>query len=307
MTAQAPAQTTAPQMSARNWALLLLLGTVWGGSYFFARIAVSEMPPLILVMFRVSIAALVLQAFLAVRGPSFRIALPLAGSFFVLALLNNVIPFSLIFMGQTEVGAGLASVLNATTPFWTAILANMLTADEKLTPVKLTGIAFGIAGTGVMIGPGLLTGLGGPLWAKLALIGGAVSYGLAFIYGRRFRGVPPTVVATGQLTASTIIMIPLVLTLYDPGNLFSFSGNIWAAVIGLAVLSTAFAYLIYFRVLASAGATNASLVTFLNPVSAILLGSLVLGERLTSFEIAGMVLIATGLIIIDGRLLARIR
>ncbi|SEB40459.1 Threonine/homoserine efflux transporter RhtA [Nitratireductor aquibiodomus] len=307
MTAQAPAQTTAPQMSARNWALLLLLGTVWGGSYFFARIAVSEMPPLMLVMFRVSIAALVLQAFLAVRGPSFRIALPLAGSFFVLALLNNVIPFSLIFMGQTEVGAGLASVLNATTPFWTAILANMLTADEKLTPVKLTGIAFGIAGTGVMIGPGLLTGLGGPLWAKLALIGGAVSYGFAFIYGRRFRGVPPTVVATGQLTASTIIMIPLVLTLYDPGNLFSFSGNIWAAVIGLAVLSTAFAYLIYFRVLASAGATNASLVTFLNPVSAILLGSLVLGERLTPFEIAGMVLIATGLIIIDGRLLARIR
>ncbi len=307
MTAQAPAQTTAPQMSARNWALLLLLGTVWGGSYFFARIAVSEMPPLMLVMFRVSIAALVLQAFLTVRGPSFRIALPLAGSFFVLALLNNVIPFSLIFMGQTEVGAGLASVLNATTPFWTAILANMLTADEKLTPVKLTGIAFGIAGTGVMIGPGLLNGLGGPLWAKLALIGGAVSYGLAFIYGRRFRGVPPTLVATGQLTASTVIMIPLVLTLYGPGNLFSFSGNIWAAVIGLAVLSTAFAYLIYFRVLASAGATNASLVTFLNPVSAILLGSLVLGERLAPFEIAGMVLIATGLIIIDGRLLARIR
>ncbi|MEQ9246899.1 MAG: DMT family transporter [Nitratireductor sp.] len=307
MTAQAPAQTTAPQMSARNWALLLLLGAVWGGSYFFARIAVGEMPPLMLVMFRVSIAALVLQVFLAVRGPSFRIALPLAGSFFVLALLNNVIPFSLIFMGQTEVGAGLASVLNATTPFWTAILANMLTADEKLTPVKLTGIAFGIAGTGVMIGPGLLNGLGGPLWAKLALIGGAVSYGLAFIYGRRFRGVPPTLVATGQLTASTVIMIPLVLTLYGPGNLFSFSGNIWAAVIGLAVLSTAFAYLIYFRVLASAGATNASLVTFLNPVSAILLGSLVLGERLTPFEIAGMVLIATGLIIIDGRLLARIR
>ncbi|WP_367718550.1 DMT family transporter [Nitratireductor sp. GISD-1A_MAKvit] len=307
MTAQAPAQTNAPQMSARNWGLLLLLGAVWGGSYFFARVAVSEMPPLMLVMFRVSIAALVLQAFLAVRGPSFRIALPLAGSFFVLALLNNVIPFSLIFMGQTKVGAGLASVLNATTPFWTAILANMLTTDEKLTPVKLTGIAFGIAGTGVMIGPGLLNGLGGPLWAKLAMIGGAISYGLAFIHGRRFRGVPPTVVATGQLTASTIIMIPLVLTLYGPENLFSFSDNIWAAVIGLAVLSTAFAYLIYFRVLANAGATNASLVTFLNPVSAILLGSLLLGERLAFFEIGGMVLIATGLLIIDGRVLARIR
>lgn len=307
MTAQAPDQTTAPRMSAQDWGLLILLGAVWGGSYFFARIAVSQMQPLVLVMFRVSIAALALHLFLTIRGPSFRAALPLAGSFVVLALLNNVIPFSLIFMGQTQLGAGLASVLNATTPFWTALLANILTADERLTPAKLTGIAFGIAGTGVMIGPGVLSGFGGPLWAKVALIGGAISYGLAFIHGRRFRGVPPTIVATGQLTASSVIMIPLVLALYGPEDLSGFSGDIWSAVVGLAVLSTAFAYLIYFRILASAGATNASLVTFLNPVSAILLGSLFLGERLASFEIIGMVLIATGLIIIDGRLPARIR
>ncbi|MFC5585606.1 DMT family transporter [Nitratireductor kimnyeongensis] len=294
-------------MSARDWGLLILLGAVWGGSYFFARIAVSEMQPLVLVMFRVSIAALVLHLFLTVRGPSFRTALPLAGSFVVLALFNNVIPFSLIFMGQTQLGAGLASALNATTPFWTALLASVLTEDERLTPVKLTGIAFGIAGTDVMIGPGLLNGMSGPLWAKFALIGGAISYGLAFIYGRRFRSVPPTIIATGQLSASSIIMIPLVLTLYWSENLLGFSGNIWSAVIGLAVLSTAFAYLIYFRVLASAGASNASLVTFLNPVSAILLGSLFLGERLAPFEISGIVLIAAGLIIIDGRLPARIR
>lgn len=307
MTSQAPAQTTGYQMSTQDWALLILLGTVWGGSYFFARIAVSEMQPLVLVMFRVSIGALVLHLFLTVRGPSFRMALPLAGGFVVLALLNNVIPFSLIFTGQTQLGAGLASVLNATTPFWTALLANVLTADERLTPAKLTGIAFGVAGTAVMIGPGVLSGLGGPLWAKLALIGGAISYGLAFIYGRRFRGVPPTIVATGQLTASSIIMIPLVFALYGPDNLTGFSCEIWSAVLGLAVLSTAFAYLIYFRILATAGATNASLVTFLNPVSAILLGSLFLGERLAPSEIAGIVLIAVGLIIIDGRFQARIR
>ncbi|MGI3126581.1 DMT family transporter [Nitratireductor sp. PBL-C9] len=307
MTAQSPAGTATPHMSLENWALLIVLGAVWGGSYFFARIAVGEMPPLMLVMFRVSIAALILQAYLALRGPSFRTALPLAGSFCVMALLNNVIPFSLIFMGQTEVGAGLASVLNATTPFWTAILAHMLTADEKLSVTKITGIALGIAGTAVMIGPGLFAGLGGPIWAKFAMIGGAVSYGFAFIYARRFRNVPSPIVAAGQLSASSVIMIPLVLALYGTGNLFAFSGNVWAAVIGLAALSTAFAYLIYFRVLASAGATNASLVTFLNPVSAILLGTVFLGERLARFEMAGMALIAAGLIVIDGRLIARIR
>ncbi|WP_295812468.1 DMT family transporter [uncultured Nitratireductor sp.] len=307
MTAQSPARTTASKMSLENWGLLFLLGAVWGGSYFFARIAVGEMPPLMLVMFRVVIAALILQVFLVFRGPAFRTALPLAGSFIMLAILNNVIPFSLIFMGQTEIGAGLASVLNATTPFWTAILANLLTADEKLSATKVTGIVFGIAGTAVMIGPGLLAGLGGPIWAKFALIGASVSYGLAFIYGRRFRGVPSTIVAAGQLTASSVIMVPLVLALYGTSNLFAFSGNVWAAVIGLAALSTAFAYLIYFRVLASAGATNASLVTFLNPVSAILLGSVFLGERLETFEMGGMALIAIGLIIIDGRLIDRIR
>ncbi|WP_048648111.1 DMT family transporter [Nitratireductor soli] len=305
MTAQAEARPVTQQMSLQNWALVILLGLVWGGSYFFAGIAVGEMPPLVLVMFRVAIAALLLHLWLLLRGPSFRLALPFAGSFFVLAILNNVIPFSLIFLGQTQIGAGLASVLNATTPFWTAILANLLTADEKLSGRKIVGIAFGIAGTAVMIGPGLMDGLGGPIWAKFALVGAAFSYGLAFIYGRRFRAVPPPVIAAGQLTASSIIMVPLVLALYGAGGLFTFSTGVWAAVIALAVLSTTFAYLIYFHVLATAGATNASLVTFIVPVSAILLGAVFLHERLESFEFAGMALIAVGLVTIDGRLLQK--
>lgn len=140
-------------MVLKDWAQLLLLGAIWGGSFFFARIAVSELPPLVLVLFRVAIAATALQLYLAVRGPSFRLALPHAGLFFLLALANNVIPFSLIFAGQTELGAGVASVLNSTTPFWTLILANALTSDEKLSWNKLAGIALGIAGTAVMIGP----------------------------------------------------------------------------------------------------------------------------------------------------------
>ena len=303
--------TTAAAVEARgpmvlkDWAQLLLLGAIWGGSFFFARIAVSELHPLVLVLFRVGIAALALQLYLAIRGPSFRLALPHAGLFFLLALTNNVVPFSLIFAGQTQLGAGVASVLNATTPFWTLILANSLTSDEKLSWNKLAGIALGIAGTAVMIGPGLVAGLGGPVWAKFALIGASLSYAVALMVARRFKGVPSPVVATGQMTASTIIMIPIVLIAYGPAGLFSASPPVWAAVLALALLSTAFAYILYFNLVASAGATNASLVTLIVPASAILLGFLFLGERLELFELGGMALIALGLVTIDGRVFGR--
>lgn len=292
-------------MSARDWAMLLVLGAIWGGSFFFASVAVVEIPPLTLVMFRVAIAALALHVYLALAGPSFRAAFAMAGSFFLLALLNNIIPFTLMFLGQTELGAGAASIINATTPFWTMILANLLTDDEKLSPNKIAGVLLGLAGTALMIGPGVLLDAGGPLWAKLALLGTALSYGCAAIHARRFRSLPPPVVATGQLTASTIVMIPVVLLWHGPDGLFEASGQAWAAVLALAILATAFGYILYFGLIRSAGATNASLVTLIVPVSAILLGTLFLGERLETFELAGMALIATGLLTIDGRLLRR--
>ena len=305
MTITAGAAPTRGPMTLRDWGQLLLLGVIWGGSFFFARIAVSEIHPLALVLFRVAIAAIALQLYLAVRGPSFRLAFPYAGLFFLLALTNNVVPFSLIFAGQTQLGAGVASVLNATTPFWTLVLANALTTDEKLSWNKLAGIALGVAGTAVMIGPGLLAGLGGPVWAKFALIGASLSYAVALMIARRFKGVPSPVLATGQLTASSIIMIPVVLVAYGPAGLFSASPPVWAAVLGLALLSTAFAYILYFNLVASAGATNASLVTLIVPVSALLLGFLFLGERLALFEMAGMALIGLGLVTIDGRVFRR--
>ncbi len=297
-----PVQMT---MSARDWFLLLCLGAIWGGSFFFARIAVAEIPPIALVLFRVAIAALALHIYVAIRGPSLRLALPRAASFIVLACLNNIIPFSLIFLGQTELGAGLASVLNATTPFWTVLIANAFTRDEKLSWNKVAGIVLGIAGTAVMIGPGLLAGIGGPAWAKFALIGAAVSYGCAGVFSKRFRLLPPTIIATGQLTASTIIMIPIVLAVYGSSGLFIASAPVWAAVLALALLSTAFGYILFFKLVASAGAINASLVTLIVPVSAILLGALFLGERLEPFEFAGMALIGLGLVTIDGRLVRR--
>lgn len=305
MTAVTAPVTAQKIMTARDWAQLFLLGAIWGGSFFFARIAVAEIPPLTLVLFRVAIAAIALHLYLLARGPSFKLALPHASSFFLLALLNNVIPFSLIFAGQTVLGAGLASVLNATTPFWTLIVANTLTSDEKLNWNKVAGILLGIAGTAVMIGPGLIAGLGGPVWAKFALVGASLSYAFALIVARRFKGVPPAVMATGQLTASTVMMLPVVLVMHGTAGLFDASAPVWTAVLALALVSTAFAYILYFNVIASAGATNTSLVTLIVPASAILLGTAFLGERLDFFELAGMALIAFGLVTIDGRLLRR--
>ncbi|MHC1548421.1 DMT family transporter [Phyllobacterium sp. K27] len=294
-------------MSGFVWLQLLLLGAIWGGSFFFARIAVQVVPPLTLVLFRVVIAALALHIYLASRGINFwdyrRHALGFAG----LGLLNNVIPFSLLFIGQTALGAGLASIFNATTPIWTVILATILTADEKVTVPKLVGILLGIVGIVVMIGPGILTGLGGPLWAELAVITATLSYAFASILAKRFKGIPPTVTATGQMTASTLIMIPVVL-LYDGlPHLDAITPGIWSAILGLGLLSTAFAYILFFSIVKASGATNASLVTLIVPVSAVLLGTIFLSETLAAQDIAGMALIAIGLLVIDGRLLAIFR
>lgn len=296
--------TNTRPMAPADWARLILLGAIWGGSFFFARVAVAELHPLVLVLFRVAIAAVALHLYLATRGIGFGLALPHAGGFFLLAVLNNVIPFSLIFAGQTELGAGIAAVLNATTPFWTILLANLVTADEKLSWNKVAGVLLGIAGTAVMIGPDLIGGLGGPIWPKFALIGASISYALALLLARRFRHLPPAVVAAAQLTCSSIVMLPVVL-LTVGGGLPTASGPVWAAVLALALLSTAFAYILYFNLIASAGATNASLVTLIVPASAILLGAAFLGERLGVVEIVGIALIAAGLLTIDGRLLRR--
>ncbi|MDW6020819.1 DMT family transporter [Mesorhizobium sp. BAC0120] len=294
-------------MGAAEWGMLILLGAIWGGSFFFARVAVSEIPPLTLVLLRVAIAGAALHLYLLLRGPSFALALPHWPMFVALGILNNAIPFSLIFLGQTALGAGIASVLNATTPFWTIVIANAVTSDEKLSWKKVVGVLFGIAGTAVMIGPGVVAGLGGPVWAKFALIGASISYALALMVARRLKGIPPVIVAAGQLTVSTIVMVPVALLVSGTAGLFAASTHVWAAVFGLALLSTAFAYLLYFTIVARAGATNASLVTLIVPVSAILLGAGFLGERLELFDFAGMALIAAGLLTIDGRLLPKRR
>ncbi len=303
-------QTIAPRplaMTGFAWAQLFLLGAIWGGSFFFARIAVQVVPPLTLVLFRVAIAALALHLYLLARGINFWSYRQHALKFAGLGLLMNVIPFSLLFIGQTALGAGVEAILNATTPIWTVVVAAFLTVDEKVTVNKIAGILLGIAGIVTLIGPGALTGLGGPLWAEMLVIAATLSYAFAGILAKRFKGVPPTVTSTGQMTAATLIMIPIVLFWDGVPQIATIDGGVWAAILGLGLLSTAYAYILYFSIVQTAGATNASLVTLIVPVSAILLGTIFLGERLAAHDFLGMGLIALGLLTIDGRLITAMR
>ena len=295
------------RMSALTWGLLVLLGLIWGGSFFFARIAVQQVPPFTLVFLRLSLAAIALHLYLHGRFGLYAALRSRWRQFLVMGLINNAVPHTLIFMGQTEIGAGLAAILNATTPIFTVLIANSLTKDEKLTSAKLAGCILGLAGTAVMIGPGAFAHSGIPFWALLLPVLAAVSYGFASTYGKRFRNVAAPVTAAGQLTASSLMMLPVCLFVDAPWTLPLPSTGAIAAILGLALLSTAFAYILFFRIMSLAGATNTSLVTLLVPPSAILLGILFLGEHLEATEIGGMLLIAAGLVILDGRVLARLR
>ncbi|ABL70648.1 DMT family transporter [Paracoccus denitrificans] len=298
----APAATNRP-MTPLEWAMLLALSAVWGGSFFFNAVAVRELPVFTVVVSRVALAALILLAILRLRGERMPRGRPVWAAFFGMGLLNNAIPFSLIVWGQQHIASGAASILNASTPLFTVILAHLLTSDERMTGGKLAGVLIGFAGVAVMIGADALRDLGAHVVAQLACLAGAISYGFAGIYGRRFRamGVSPMSTATGQVIASSLILLPLVAVVDRPWTLAAPSPAAILALIGLAAISTALAYVLYFRILATAGATNLVLVTFLIPASAILLGILFLDETLQPRQLAGMALIGLGLAAIDGR------
>ncbi|MDZ7926053.1 MAG: DMT family transporter [Agrobacterium sp.] len=297
------------QMDASEWGMLVALSLLWGGSFFFIGIAVKELPPVTIVTLRVSLAATALLIVCRIMGLHLPRQWAVWRAFFGMGLLNNIIPFCLIVWGQTHIASGLASILNATTPLFTVIVAHFLTADEKMTGNKLAGVLIGFVGVATMIGPAAFGGAISGLWGQIAILGAAISYSFAGIFGRRFKamGVPPLMTATGQISSSTLMLIPAALLLDKPWTLAMPSLGTWGALIGIALLSTALAYLIFFRILATAGATNLALVTFLIPVSAILLGSLILGEQLEIKHFAGMAMIAAGLAAIDGRLPAKLR
>lgn len=297
--------TQSRPMTALEWLMLITLSVVWGGSFFFAAVAVQEIPPLTVAFIRVLGAAAVLWLVLVAMGRRLPLTRRVWAAFFLMGLINNVIPFSLIFWAQTEVASGLASILNAMTPIFTVVVAHASTADEKVTWNRALGVILGFAGV-VVIFAGRIEGASA-LWAMIALLAATVSYAFATVFGKQFvrMGVAPMDTATGQVTASSVILLPVILLVDQPWVLAMPSAPTVWSLVGLVLLSTAFAYFLFFRILSTAGATNLSLVTLLIPVSAIFLGMLFLDEVLTSWHVAGLGLITAGLLAIDGRVLRR--
>lgn len=285
-------------MGRADWTRLVILSMLWGGSFFFVELALAGLPVLTIVWLRVALAAVVLAVVMWVSGVAFpkrEVWMALA----VMGFLNNAVPFTLVVLAQGQISGALASVLNATTPLFTVLVAHLATQDERITGAKAVGLGLGFAGVVVM----MAGEPGGAGAAKLACLAAALSYACAGVWGRRFRhlGVAPLATAFGQVTAATLLLAPVWLLLDRPWTLVWPGAEVVGAVVAIATLSTALAYLIYFRLLASAGATNLLLVTFLIPVSATALGWLVLGERLLPQHLAGFGLILFGLVAIDGR------
>ena len=298
-----------PKMTAADWGLLIALSVLWGGSFFFAKVLVQEVPPLTVVLSRFAIAALALWLYLRARGLAVPKSLSTWAAFAGMGLLNNLIPAALVTWSQKTIASGLAAILIATTPLFSILAAHWLTTDEKMTANKIAGILLGIAGVAILVGEGSLSGSEHALVPLLACLAAAISYGFANVFGRRFKrmGIVPVVGAFGQIAATAMMMAPLAIVVDEPWRLMTPAPSVWAAMAGLALLSTALGYVIFFRILASAGGTNISLVTLLIPVSAILLGRTILGEHLLAAQFAGMALIAVGLVAIDGRVWSAIR
>lgn len=241
--------------------LLALLALLWGGSFFFIELAVEGWRPFTIVLIRVGLAAAVLLGVLRARGEALPRTPKIWGGFALMALLSNVIPFSLITWGQTEIEGGLASILLATTPIFASILAHFFTTDERLTKLRVIGVLMGIVGVTILMGPSFLSGVGSRLLAQGAVLLGAFCYGVVALVGKRMSHVPPLINSTGMLTCATLMMLPLAIWFEQP----------WTARPGLV------------------------------PVSAVLLGALFLGERLPLSGIVGMAVILCGLVVIDGR------
>lgn len=290
-------------MKPTDWLRLIVLSLLWGGSFLFYRILATEVPPLTTVLSRVLIGAVAILLYLRATGTTFAVPVAQRGRLAILAVLNNVIPFTLFAWGETRISGGTASILNAMTPMFTVLVTGLVWRTERLTAARLAGVAFGIAGVVVVVGPDAL--VGADVLGQAACLLAALSYGFALPFGKRITGLPPKVLAAAQLGMSTLILVPLVLLIDQPWTLATPDAAGWMAIAGLGLLSTGIAYMIFFSLLASAGPTNLSLVTLLVPVSALLLGRIVLGEPFGLRALGGMALIGAGLAAIDGRVLRR--
>jgi len=298
--------TVARRMGAAEWGFLLALTAAWSGIFLLNRFALESLPPLTAVFLRLGLAAPILITVAYLQGDRLPRSLSAWGAFALMGLLNNALPFTVFLWAQQSIASGLAAIVNATTPFFTVLLAHALTADEKMTGGKVAGVLLGLAGVTVLIGPGVLAGLGHDVLAELVCLIAPISYAFAGLWGRRFRALSPTVAAAGMVISSALMMAPLALWRDHPWTLGP-SALSMAAIAAQAAIGTALAYWLYFRILKTAGATNLLLVTLLMPPAALLLGALFAAERFDWSAFAGLGLIVIGLAAMDGRPAAHLR
>jgi drug/metabolite transporter (DMT)-like permease len=295
------------QMGARQWLLLLILGLIWGASFFFNALALKGLPPLSIVALRVAGGAAFLWAALLVLGFRPPTELRQWRDLMVLAVINNIVPFTLIIWGQRDIASGVAAIINATVPFFTIIVAHLFTRDEPLATNQLAGVVVALGGIASMVGLDAISGLGRNVIGEVTVLGAALCYGFAGVWGRRLAHHPPLVTSASQTLLSSAVMLPLALLVDGTAPLAAASGtSLLVAILGLGLLCTAIAYVLFFEILRSSGAGNVSLVTLIVPVNATLLGTLVLGEPLLLRHIFGMAAVAFGLALIDGRLARRL-
>ncbi len=298
---------SAPKLDGPAWLLIGMLSILWGGAFFLIEVGLRSYPPNTLVFFRLGVAVPPLLIAMWIAGHRLPTDARSWAMLTVVGLLNCALPFILFFWGQQYLDSGYAAILNATTPLWGVMVAHAMTTDEKATPLRIGGTMFGLAGIVVMVGPDAMRGLSQNLLAQIACLVSTVFYSFAAIYGRRLgqQRMSPLVIATGQTLTAALFMLPVVLLVDTPWVLPTPRLDATLAAITLALLSTALAYVLFFRLVDRAGASNAQMVAFLMPVLAVILGVLFLDEKLAAAQIGGAVLIASGLALIDGRLFAR--
>ncbi|MBT5435198.1 MAG: DMT family transporter [Alphaproteobacteria bacterium] len=280
--------------SVRAIALLLLLSVIWASSFTLIRITVDTVPPFTMVAFRLGFAGLFLLAVMRWSGKHLPRDRETLATFLLLALSGNVIPFTLIAFGEEEISSSLASILIGFMPLATALIAHVGVRDERLTPMRLAGVALGVAGIVVLVGADALSELGGHVLAELAVVGAALSYAVNTVLARRARALDPNVLATGTVIAGFAMILPVSLLVDAPWEL-SFDAGVMLQMIVLGIVCTAMGYMVFFRLTAMTGAVFTSMVNFLIPLIGLGFGLLFLDEDLTWSMVIALVLILSGL------------
>ena len=294
------------RMGGAEWSMLGVLSLVWGGSFFFYKVLVQALPPFTVVLGRMAIAALALNLWLLARRERLPFDPRLWAGLLAAGVLNNALPFSCFAFSEVRITSGLAAILNATTPLFGVLVGAALRAGAPLTPTRGVAVVLGLAGVVVLVGPSALRG-GGDLWSELACLLAALSYAFGGFYARRFSWMGPLKLAAGQTTAAALVMTPIAALADRFWTLPQPDLPTWGALLGIGLLSTAFAYVLFFRILERVDPTDLMLVTFLVPISALILGLLFLHEPIKPQAFAGMALIGLSLAAIDGRLIGWLR